>query len=75
MEEFKYLRVLFMSEGKMEPETGETGAVSAVMQTLRGSVVVKKELSQKAELSIYKSIYDPTLTLGHKLWVLTARMR
>ncbi|KAI3377919.1 hypothetical protein L3Q82_009049 [Scortum barcoo] len=33
--------------------------------------VVKKELSRKAKLSIYRSIYVPTLTYGHELWVMT----
>ncbi|KAI3356446.1 hypothetical protein L3Q82_017657 [Scortum barcoo] len=30
--------------------------------------MVKKELSRKAKLSIYRSIYAPTLTYGHELW-------
>ncbi|XP_076876507.1 uncharacterized protein LOC143525918 [Brachyhypopomus gauderio] len=51
------------------------GAASAVMQSLYRSVVVKKELSQKAKLSIYRSIYVPTLTYGHELWVMTERTR
>jgi len=37
--------------------------------------VVKKELSRKAKLSIYRSVYVPTLTYGHELWVVTERMR
>jgi len=36
---------------------------------------VKRELSRKAKLSIYRSIYVPTLTYGHKLWVVTEGMR
>ncbi|KAK3509626.1 hypothetical protein QTP70_007014 [Hemibagrus guttatus] len=40
---------------------------------VRRSVVVKKELSRKAKLSIYQSIYAPTLTYGHELWVMTER--
>ncbi len=32
-------------------------------------------LSRKAKLSIYRSIYAPTLTCGHELWVLTGRTR
>ena len=52
VEEFKYLRVLLMSEGKMEQEIDRwIGAASAVMWTLSQSVVVKRELSQKAKLS------------------------
>ena len=38
------------------------GAASAVMRMLRQSVEVKRELSKKAKLSIYRSIYVPTLT-------------
>ena len=74
--EFKYLGVLFTSEGKMEREMDRRiGAASAVMRALYRSVVVKKELSRKAKLSIYRSIYVPTLTYGHELWVVTERTR
>ena len=51
------------------------GAASAVMRALYRSVVVKKELSRKAKLSIYRSIYVPILTYGHELWVVTERTR
>jgi len=74
--EFKYLWVLFMSEGKMEREMDRRiGAASTVMRAMYRSVVVKRELSRKAKLSIYRSIYFPTLTYGHELWVVTKRMR
>ena len=67
-EEFKHLRVLFTSEGKMELEIDRRiGAASAVIRTLRQSVVVKRDLSQKAKLSIYRSIYVPTLSYGQEL--------
>ncbi|TWW77407.1 hypothetical protein D4764_12G0007970 [Takifugu flavidus] len=50
VEEFKYLGVLFTSEGRMEQEIDRgIGAASAVMRTLHRSVVVKRELSQKAK--------------------------
>ncbi len=39
------------------------------------SIVVKKQLSCKAKLLIYRSIYVPTLTYGHELWVMTERTR
>ncbi|KAI3353926.1 hypothetical protein L3Q82_005127 [Scortum barcoo] len=58
VEEFKYLEVLFTSEGKMEREIDrQIGAASAVMRSVYRTVVVKKELSRKAKLSIYQSIY------------------
>ncbi|KAK3566589.1 hypothetical protein QTP86_001091 [Hemibagrus guttatus] len=50
-------------------------AVAAVMRSMYRSVVVKQELSRKAKLSIYQSIYAPTLTYGHELWVMTERVR
>ncbi|KAK3509359.1 hypothetical protein QTP70_030004 [Hemibagrus guttatus] len=76
VEEFKYLGVLFMSEGRMDHEIDRRiGAAAAVMRSMYRSVVVKKELSRKAKLSIYQSIYVPTLTYGHELWVMTERMR
>ncbi|KAI3368485.1 hypothetical protein L3Q82_025499 [Scortum barcoo] len=58
VEEFKYLGVLFTSEGKMEREIDRRiGAASTVMRSVYRTVVVKKELSRKAKLSIYRSIY------------------
>ncbi|KAK3534690.1 hypothetical protein QTP86_020345 [Hemibagrus guttatus] len=76
VEEFKYLGVLFTSEGRMDREIDRRiGAAAAVMWSMYWSVVVKKELSQKAKLSIYQSIYVPTLTCGHVLWVTTERIR
>ncbi|KAK3509655.1 hypothetical protein QTP70_008402 [Hemibagrus guttatus] len=76
VEEFKYLGVLFTSEGRMDREIDRRiGAAAAVMLSMYRSVVVKKELSQKAKLSIYQSIYVPTLTYGHELWVMTERLR
>ncbi|TWW74394.1 hypothetical protein D4764_14G0003970 [Takifugu flavidus] len=76
VEEFKYLGVLFTNGGRMEQEIDRRiGAASAVMWTLHRSVVVKRELSQKAKLSIYRSIFVPTLTYGYELWVMTERRR
>ncbi|KAK3522936.1 hypothetical protein QTP86_009714 [Hemibagrus guttatus] len=76
VEEFKYLGVLFTSEGRMDREIDRRiGAAAAIMRSMNRSVVVKKELSRKAKLSIYQSIYVPTLTYGHELWVMTERAR
>lgn len=51
------------------------GAASAVMRALYRTAVVKRELSRKAKLSIDRSVYVPTLTCGHELWVATERRR
>ena len=74
--EFKYLGVLFTSEGTMEQEIGRRiGAAGEVLQSLYRTVVTKRELSQKAKLSIYRSVFVPTLTYGHERWVMTERTR
>lgn len=49
--------------------------LAAVMQTLRWCIVVKREQSVKAKLSVYWLIYIPTLTYDHELWVVTEIMR
>ncbi|KAL6484891.1 hypothetical protein MHYP_G00069360 [Metynnis hypsauchen] len=68
--------VLFTSDGKRDREIGHRlGQVAAVMRSLYRTVVVKRELSHKAKLSVYWSVYIPTLTYGHDLWVMTERMR
>ena len=76
VEEFKYLGVLFTSDGKMERELDRRiGAAGAVLSSLYRSVVMKRELSQKAKLSVYRSIFVPTLTYGHEGWIMTDRTR
>ena len=36
---------------------------------------MKRELSKKAKLSIFKTVFVPILTYGHESWVMTERMR
>ena len=45
------------------------------MQALHYSVVMKRELSKKAKLSIFKAVFIPILTYGHESWVMTERIR
>ena len=45
------------------------------MRALHYSVVMKRELSKKAKLSIFKAVFVPILTYGHESWVMTERMR
>ncbi|KAK3509084.1 hypothetical protein QTP70_020296 [Hemibagrus guttatus] len=60
-----------VSTSKLEAMVLDRKKVACTLQ----SVVVKKELSRKAKLSIYQSIYIPTLTYGHERWVMTERVR
>ena len=76
VEKFKYLGVAFTSDGRQDEELDtRIGKASAVMRALHDSVVMKRELSKKAKLSVFKAVLVPLLTYGHESWVLTERMR
>ena len=45
------------------------------MRALHHSVVLKLELSRKAKLSVFYSIFVPILTYGHESLVMTERVR
>ena len=68
--------VAFTSDGRQDEELDiRIGKASAVMRALHYSVVMKRELSKKAKLSVFKAIFVPILTYGHESWVMTERMR
>ena len=76
MEKFKYLGVAFTSDERQDEELHvQSGKASAVMRALHHSVVLKRELSNKAQLSVFKSIFVPILTYDQKSWVTTKRVR
>lgn len=69
VEEFKYLLVLFMSQGRMEWDWCN------IYSDMDASLLWWRELSLKGKVWIYWSIYPPTFIYGHKLWVVTGRIR
>ena len=76
VEKFKYLGVAFTSDERQDEELDtRIGKASAVMRALHYSVVMKRELSKKAKLSIFKAFFVPILTYGHESWVMTKRVR
>ena len=76
VEKFMYLEVAVTSDGRQDEELDtRIGKASAVMRALHYSVVMKRELSKKAKLSIFKAVFVPILTYGHESWVMTERMR
>ena len=76
VEKFKYYGVAFTSDGRQDEELDtRIGKASAVMRALHYSVVMKRELSKKAKLSIFKADFVPILTYGHESCVMTERMR
>ena len=75
-ETFKYLGVAFASDIRQDKELDtRIGKASAVMRALNHSVVMKQQLSKKAKLSIFKTVFVPILTYGHKSWVITKRVQ
>ena len=76
VEKFKYLGVAFTSDGRQDEELDtRIGKASAVMRALHYSIVMKRELSKKATLSIFKAVFVPILTYGPESWVMTKRVR
>ena len=75
-EKFMYLGVAFTSDERQNEELcTRMSKASAVTQALHYSVVMKRELSKKAKLSILKTVFVPILTYGHESWVMTKRVR
>ena len=76
VEKFKYLGVAFTSDGRQDEELDiRIVKASAVMRALHFSAAIKRELSKKAKLSIFKAVFVPILTYGHESWVMTEKMR
>lgn len=76
VEKFKYLGVLFTSDGKSNAELScRIGQAGSILRELGQSVIRKAELSVQAKLSVFNSVYVPTLTYGHEIWVVTERIR
>ena len=76
VEKFKYLGIAFTSDGKQDKELdSRIGKASVVMRALHHSVVMKRELSKKGKLSIFKAVFVPILTYGNESWAMTERVR
>ena len=68
--------VAFKSDGRQDEELDtRIGKACAVMRALYYSVVMKRELSKNAKLSISKAVFVPILTCSHESWIMTERMR
>ena len=75
LEKFKFLGVTFMSDGRQDEELDtRIDKASSVMRALLYLVVMKRELSKKAKLSISETVFVPIITYGHESWVMTERV-
>ena len=60
VKKFKYLGIAFASDWKQDEELDtRMGKPSAVMRASNYSVVIKRELSKKTNLSIFKTVFAP----------------
>ncbi|CAM1302115.1 Uncharacterised protein r2_g1194 [Pycnogonum litorale] len=76
VEKFEYLGVVFTSDGRQDIELDtRIAAAGAVMRQLQRSVLLRRELGVKAKLAVFKSVFVPILTYGHKPRVMTERTR
>ena len=65
-EKFKYLGVAFTSAVRQdEALVTRIGKASVVMRVWHYSGVMKRELSKKAKLSVFKTVFVPILTYSH----------
>ena len=75
-EKFKHFGVAFTNDEMQNEELNvRLGKASAVMRALYHLVVLKRELSRKVKLSVFKSIFVPILTYGHEFCFVTERVR
>ena len=76
VEKFKYVGVAFTSDGRQDEELEtKIGKSSAIMRALNYWVVMKRELSKKAQVSMFKTTIVSILTYVCESWVMTERVR
>ena len=67
MKTFKYLGMVFMSDGSWNKKIDtRIGEANSVLRELHCSVVTKRELSSTAEMPVFKSVFVPILTCGYE---------
>jgi len=75
VDKFKYLGVVFTSNGRRSEETDtRIGKANAVLCDLYRCAVTKRELSNTSKLWVFKSVFVPILTYGHESWVMTEKI-
>ena len=62
------------SDGKWSEEIDtQVVKANADLRELNRSVVMKRELSKTADLSVLKSVFVPIPTYGHESWIMTKK--
>lgn len=72
VETFKYLGVKVHKDGRNDAEiNGRIESALKMYYALGKTFIRKKEVSKKTKMTVYKTIFIPTLTYGSESWVLT----
>ena len=75
VEEFKYLGILFTSDGRQDREISRRINLAGVVLRELWSVAGNAWLPIDAQVTIFKSLFKSILTYGHESWILTERTR
>lgn len=76
VDEFKYLGVTIDKKGGCETEIDKRiEGTAKLYHALNNVFINKKEVTKKTKLTIYKTIYQPTLLFGCEAWVLTQKQK
>ena len=68
--------VAFTSDGTQDEEMDiRISKAGAVMHALHRSIVMKRELPEKAKFAVFRSIFVPIFTYGHESWIMTEKMQ
>lgn len=74
--QFKYLGVTIDNDGRQEIDISERiEKCNKLYYTMNVNFINKREVSQKTKLTVYKTIFRPTMTYGCESWVLTQKMK
>src|SRR5258708_30196760 len=72
---FRYLECLINNEEKLDDEISQRiGSADRILKLINSTIITKRELSLKAKVSVYNSVYVPTLIYGNESWTLNKRM-
>jgi len=73
VETFKYIRVVFTSDGRRIVEI-DTWVGNAVLRELYIAPWLRKKSFQRTQSFVFKSVFVPILACGHESWVTTERI-
>lgn len=74
--ELEYLGVILSSDGRVDKEVrNRISKANKVYYQINNTLVGKKELSKKAKIQLYKTIYVPTILYGAETWAILDKHR